>query len=228
MYTAFRKAASSIQNDPASMSARLASVRKNTPATQSRMAIAMLGFGSLLVRAAWMSATNTTLTEMRKPPVEAIVVVSPCRTLVHTPNSTVPLTRAQAAVVPLTPRSLRWNTAATATKATAKRRNTMPSGERPSRPIFMNSHERPHAAAMLSSKNSLFLRDIGCFPSPLRPPHGTKMRYIWEAHVSNDYHEKGTCPMNRRYRTLIEVMRLKSLTKAAEKTGYTQSGSRIC
>lgn len=30
--------------------------------------------------------------------------------------------------------------------------------------------------------------------------------------------------MNRRYRTLIEVMRLKSLTKAAEKTGYTQSG----
>lgn len=30
--------------------------------------------------------------------------------------------------------------------------------------------------------------------------------------------------MNRRYQTLIEVMRLKSLTKAAEKTGYTQSG----
>ena len=30
--------------------------------------------------------------------------------------------------------------------------------------------------------------------------------------------------MSRRYRTLIEVVRLGSLTKAAEKTGYTQSG----
>ncbi len=30
--------------------------------------------------------------------------------------------------------------------------------------------------------------------------------------------------MNRRYRTLVEVVKLGSLTKAAEKTGYTQSG----
>ena len=92
-----------------------------------------------------------------KPPVEAMVVPSPYRTLVHTPKRTAPLAQAQSAVEREMPRSRRRNTTATAMKATEKRRNTISSGESLSMPIFMNSHERPHAIAILISTSSLFL-----------------------------------------------------------------------